>query len=195
LSESNLYITPREADLLLQTSKGDESAFRELFDVYQPLLLSFVFRITKNRVTTEEIVQDIFLKIWMTRESLAGIQSFKNYLFIVSRNQALNLIDKERRARNRQSAYEKEVTGNHDAPEEKMYHLIDEAIDRLPGQQKTAWLLSRHEGLTYAEIAEQMGLSAKTVKNYIAIATDSMKSYLSERNLPLLLLLIAANYV
>ncbi len=195
MSESNLYITPREADLLLQTSKGDESAFRELFDVYQPLLLSFVFRITKNRVTTEEIVQDIFLKIWMTRESLAGIQSFKNYLFIVSRNQALNLIDKERRARNRQSAYEKEVTGNHDAPEEKMYHLIDEAIDRLPGQQKTAWLLSRHEGLTYAEIAEQMGLSAKTVKNYIAIATDSMKSYLSERNLPLLLLLIAANYV
>jgi len=209
LSASNLHIIPpqagtaglnqdpREAELLSRVSRGEESAFRELFGLYQPGLLFLVHKITRNMSTAEEIVQDIFLKIWQTRESLSEIKRFKRYLFIISRNQALKLIDKEIRERNRHAQYEKESlnVGNDQAETERAFHLIDEAIDRLPKQQKTAWLLSRHEGLTYEQIANQMGLSKKTVQYYIAIATDSIKSHLSDMNLQLLFLLIATGYL
>ncbi len=147
--------------------------------------------------TAEEVVQDIFLKIWQTRETLEGIKNFKNYLFIISRNKALKLIEKEIRERNRQEDYHTntQTSGHYGEEDERPFHLIDEAIERLPGQQKTAWLLSRHEGFTYEQIAAQMGLSEKTVKRHIRLATDSMKVYISTHNTALLVLLIAANYL
>ncbi len=207
MTETNLHIVPgqslKEAELLLRTAQGEEAAFRELFDEYQPLLLSFVFRITRNMSATEEIVQDIFLKIWMAKESLTEIRNFKSYSFTLARNQALNLIDKEIRRKNREEQFQKNAgevyvgNGIADSTEEEKrpYHLIDEAIDRLPSQQKTAWLLSRHEGLTYEQIAERMDLSPKTVKNYIRIATDSMKEYISAHNLSLTILVVTAAYL
>lgn len=87
----------------------------------------------------------------------------------------------EMRRQRKQQAFEKSAAENANQSEpdsedaNRPYHLIDEAIQRLPSQQQSAWLLSRHEGLTYEEIAVKMGLSKKTVKNYIRIATDSMK--------------------
>jgi RNA polymerase sigma-70 factor (family 1) len=204
LSEQKLHIVPpqssSEAELLLRTAKGDDKAYRLLFDEYQPLLLSFVFRITRNMVETEEIVQDIFLKLWMSKETLSEVKNFKNYLFILSRNAALNSIDKEMRRQRNQQAFEKSKVGI--AKEEpdgedpnRPYHLIDEAIQRLPGQQQSAWLLSRHEGLTYEQIAEKMGISAKTVKRHIRTATDSMKDYISTHNMQLVILLVTVNYL
>lgn len=145
---------------------------------------------------TEEIVQDVFLKIWMTKESLGDIRSFKNFSFTLSRNQALNFIDKEIRRKKREDQFLQ--NGGEDNPtqdDKRPYHLIDEAINRLPNQQQTAWLLSRHEGLTYEEIAEQMNLSPKTVKRYIRIATDSMKEYISTHNLSLAILLASVAYL
>lgn len=209
MSISNLHITPRqagtadpvsdhrEAELLHRTARGDESAFRELFETYQPGLLFLISKITRNMVTAEEVVQDMFIKIWQTRENLSEIRSFKNYLFIISRNQALKLIDKEIRQRNRQETYEKDMreTGRGAEQDERPFHLIDEAIDRLPSQQKTAWLLSRHEGMTYEQIAAQMGLSEKTIKRHIRLATDSIKTYISTHNTALFVLLIAASYL
>ncbi len=205
MSEQNLHIAPlqssSEAELLLRTANGDDKAYRQLFDEYQPLLLSFVFRITRNMAETEEMVQDIFLKLWMTKETLAEVKNFKNYLFILSRNRALNFIDMEMRRQRKQQAFEKSAAENANQSEpdtedaNRPYHLIDEAIQRLPSQQQSAWLLSRHEGLTYEEIAVKMGLSKKTVKNYIRIATDSMKEYISANNLPLVVLLVSVNYL
>lgn len=195
----------KETDLLSRTARGEDAAFRELFDEYQPMLLSFVFKITKNLAATEEIVQDILLKIWMTKENLVNIRSFKNYSFTLARNQALNYIDKEIRRKNREEQFKKNAEAGYVGSgremddsiedEKRPYHLIDEAINRLPNQQQTAWLLSRHEGLTYEEIAEQMNLSPKTVKRYIRIATDSMKEYISTHNLPLAILLASVAYL
>ncbi len=203
METSHLHIIPpagdpaEERDLLLRTAQGDERAFRALFDQYKRLLLSFVYRITQDHASAEEIVQDIFVKIWMTREGLTAIQSFKNYLFIVSRNQSLNLVEKEKRLFLKQQAYQKEMLSKPpEHPEsERPYHLIDEAIERLPAQQQRTWLLSRHEGLTYEEIAQKMNLSRETVKYYIRLANDSIKDYIADNNIQLFVLLLAAGYL
>lgn len=183
LPETDTHIDASEKELLLKVAGGDEAAFRVLFDHHQPLLMTYVFSVTKSVPFAEEIVQDIFLKIWMTKETLAKVNSFKNYLFIVSRNQAINFTKKLGRELEKRSEYEgyvkMEVAGQ--GTDEELathYHLIDQAIDRLPPQQQKVYLLSRHEGLTYQEIGDQMGLSPRTVKRYIRISTDSIKGFI-----------------
>lgn len=80
--------------LLKQIAAGDEHAFRVLYDHWQPKLSSFIFGITKSKEITDEIVQDAFLKIWMSRETLAEINNFKAYLFLICKNQSINALKK-----------------------------------------------------------------------------------------------------
>jgi RNA polymerase sigma-70 factor (family 1) len=199
LTDNNLHIIPPTADeagLLLRTAAGDESAFRELFGMYQPSLLYLVHKITRNMGAAEEAVQDIFLKVWLTRESLYKIQHFKNYIFIVARNQALNVLDKQVRERNKQQDYQRTTEESRESSDNGLpYHLIDEAIHRLPQQQRRAWLLSRHEGMSYEEIGTRLSISQKTVKRHIRLATDSIKDYVVTHNTELLVLLLVANYL
>jgi DNA-directed RNA polymerase specialized sigma24 family protein len=97
-----------ENQLLLQTAQGDQIAFTQLFDAYHHALGAFVFGIIKSREVAEEVVLDVFLKIWTTREVLAGVQNFKAYLFTISRNAAISALRKAIRERTRQTLWENE---------------------------------------------------------------------------------------
>jgi len=97
-----------ERDLLLQVSEGNEIAFRQLFLHWHQLLAGYILRITESRELTEEIVQDVFLKIWMTRETLSEINNFKHYLLVVSRNQAFDVLKKQLKEQQHKKKYEKE---------------------------------------------------------------------------------------
>jgi RNA polymerase sigma-70 factor (ECF subfamily) len=76
----------------MKVAAGNEQAFTELFHRWQSFLATHIYRITESRELAEEIVQDVFLKIWQTRETLSEIQSFKSFLLVVSKNHALNVI-------------------------------------------------------------------------------------------------------
>ena len=84
----------KESELLQNVSTGSSKAFRSLYFQWEPTLSSFIFQITKSKELTSEIVQDVFLKIWMTRESLQEVKNFKAYLYVVSKNQAINALKK-----------------------------------------------------------------------------------------------------
>ena len=178
---SYLANTPRhEREMLQSVAQGDEHAFRLLFLVHHQQLGTHINRITHSAVIAEEVVQDVFLKIWMTRETLQNVDNFKAYLFVVSKNHALNCLKKIARERVQQKKLEQ---NNKDyptleQPESGMYYnLLDEAIDHLPAQQRRVYLLSRHNRLKYAEIAEQLKVSRETVKKYLQIATVSITDY------------------
>lgn len=85
-------LTPvkNEADLLALVAKGDERAFTELFDAYYRQLGEYVYKLTESMEVTEEIVQDVFIKIWLKKEKLPELDNFSYYLFILSKNQTLN---------------------------------------------------------------------------------------------------------
>ena len=174
-----------EKGLLQQVSQGDEAAFRELFCRYADRLGNYVLRLTRSKLQAEEIVQDVFLKIWMSREALAGVENFKVYLFVVSRNQTLNAMRKTMRQMGQQKEWEKNQAVsrevNQQPQEEETLHLeglIDGAISQLPSQQQKAWLLSRKEGLTHPQIASAMGISRETVKKYIMYANQSITHFI-----------------
>lgn len=186
---------PDEHNLLRKIANGDVQAFRVLYDHYQPHLLTFIYRITRSREVTEETVQDIFLKLWMTRDALTGVQSFKDYLFIISRNQALNMLDKQLRQEQKLATYKRDAVtdpgnGSAETEQDLPLNLVDKAIDSLPEQQQKAWLLSRHKRYTYQQIASEMQLSPLTVKRYIRLANDAIKRYIQSS----LILIIIENF-
>jgi RNA polymerase sigma-70 factor (family 1) len=187
----------QETELLLAVSQGDERAFTTLYNHYHQRLGLHIYRITKSTELAEEVVHDVFLKIWLNRETLAEIDNFSVYLYVISKNAALNCL--------KRIAREKAVTTDLDpvldqipmmeTPEEDYrYILIDEAIDRLPPQQRQAYLLARHERLTYAEVALRMGLSKETVKKYLQIATEFICGYIGKR-LIISILILSKNFL
>lgn len=192
-----------ESELLSGIARGDERAFRQLMLTYQPLLLTYVYQLTRSESAAEEIVQDVFLKIWMGREALEGVQKFKNYLFIVCRNYALDQLRKIARERELASRWEseQEFTGQA-APadtDEAIFTLLDEAVNNLPPQQQKIYLMARRQGLAHAEIARQTGLSVLTVKKYMKLAiaaiTEFIKSRLSGVSLVLIAMAVAVENI
>lgn len=171
---------------------GDEFAFRQLFLHWHQLLAGYVFRITESRELTEEIVQDVFLKIWMTRETLGEIENFKHYLLVVSRNQSFDVLKKQLKEQQLKVGYKKEnkLSIAEDNTDENYSGLIEQAIDSLPPRRKEVYLLSRHERLTYKEIAEQLGISRESVKTHLKLATDSISSFIRSHLVGLIVCLV-----
>lgn len=170
-----------DKNLCLQVSSGDEQAFKQLFNTYHQQLGAYILRLTNSTELAEEIVLDVFLKLWMNRRTLWEIQNFKAYLFVVSKNHTLNALKKVIKERLLQKEpeehYTKQILAEVDL--NQYYSLLDEAIDHLPPQQQKIYLLSRHKRLKYSEIAEKLGLSHETVKKYLQIATASITTYVN----------------
>jgi len=171
-----------EKDVLLRVAQGDEQAFRLLFGAYHQPLALHVYRLTESAELTEEVVQDVFLKIWMSREALTEVQRFPAYLFTISKNHTLNALRSIARERARRRHWAQELPAEETGTDEQGYYfsLIDDAIPQLPAQQQKVYLLSRHEGLKHREIAQQMGISPETVKKYMQLAIASISSYVRE---------------
>lgn len=168
-----------ESILLARTARGDEKAFTELFNAYHNQVAEYVLMIVSSPEMTAEIVQDIYLKIWMNRSALVGIDNFTAYLFIITRNYTLNCLKKMARDRRNEAQYKQHVndvaaTTEVSVPAQEYLALIDQAVAQLSPQQQKVYLLSRQEGLKYAEIAEQMGISRETVKKYIQLALKTI---------------------
>lgn len=173
-----------ERSLLLQVATGDEQAFRTLTIQYSGLVFKFIYQHLEDRPLAEEIVQDIFVKLWLTRETLAHIESFRSFLLIVCRNHAFNAIKKMVRERHREWEWMRDI---HQAEEtdahqrELLLILVDEAVDHLPPQQQKAWILCRRNGLRYEQAASEMHVSRDAVKKYLQYANTAIKKYISNK--------------
>lgn len=169
--------------LLLRVSEGDENAFAQLFKEYYNQLGDFIHRITESETLTQEIVQDVFLKIWLNRSSLAEIDSFKAYLLVVARNHAFNCLKQIARENARKKEWvnsvlqQASINVNEDASIDTN-NLIDEAVELLPPQQKKVYVLSRREGLKQVEIAYLLNISLETVKKHMVLALRFLKNHL-----------------
>jgi len=193
-----LGLTPvkNEAELLALVAKGEERAFTELFDAYYRQLGEYVYKLTESIEVTEEIVQDVFIKIWLKRETLPGLDNFSYYLFILSKNQTLNHLRKKANDKVRQlewlKQFEEEAYMPDDTPVIEEYRsLIDDAIEKLPPQQKKVYKMSREERLKHEEIAKILDISPETVKKHIKLALRFIKNELSSQNDAVIVLVLS----
>jgi len=171
-----------EKKLLLLVAGGDEQAFRMLIFEYSGLIFKFIYQHLEDKPLAEEIVQDIFVKLWLTRENLAHIESFRSFLLVVSRNHVFNAIKKMVREKNREWEWQQEIR----QPDEEDVHqrerlliLIEEAVELLPPQQQKVWILCRRKGLKYEQAALEMQVSKDAVKKYLQYANISIRKYIS----------------
>ena len=176
---------------------GDEAAFAELFRRYDRRIYPFVLKMIKTATQAEEITHEIFIKLWRHRDRLVSVDQPEAYIFTIAARHTLDQIKKrlnEHRMLRRLSA---DASPMHNDTEESLLlkdkaALVQQAIDQLPPQQKTVYLLSRQQGLSYEDIARQMGISANTVRNHLVKALQSMRGWLDKQDqLPALLLACA----
>ena len=172
-----------EKELLLRISEDDQQAFARLIDKYSGTLRAFVanYISLKNHNLVDEVVCDVFMQVWLTRETLPSIRHLGNYLFILARNKGLNALKKELREQNRRqhlaAVYSEPDDLQQRLTEDRALGLIDQAVLTLPLQQQRVWILSRKKFLSYAEIASELGISKETVKSYLQTANQSIKKY------------------
>jgi len=179
----------------LQVSQGEERAFAELFHSYHPHLAAYIFRLTDSIEITEEVVQDVFVKVWTSRAMLAEVNDFRAWLFAISKNHTLNCLRKlvnERLQLKEWGLIQTKQTAEEDASIDERYELIAEAIHQLPPQQQKVFVLSRIEKLKYDEIAVKMNLSRETVKSYIALAKTSIHKFVSRR-VPMFIIVLSVS--
>jgi RNA polymerase sigma-70 factor (family 1) len=177
-------VANNDKNLLILVSQNSEAAFRQLFDLYWNKIYSVAFALTKSKMISEEIVQDVFLKVWTKRTELPALDNFDAFLFIVARNHIYNVLRKK----------SVEPVLSHPAPPcldnagpeqvfcaKETLQLVEQAVALLPDQQQAVFRLSRNEGLDYNTIALQLGISRSTVKNHMTKALRFLRQYLVAR--------------
>ncbi|TDO83698.1 RNA polymerase sigma-70 factor (ECF subfamily) [Flavobacterium chryseum] len=168
--------------LVSELKRGNEKAFRKLFDLYHQDIYGYSISILKSKEAAEENVQDVFMKVWQNRENLNLEQSFKAYIFTIARNQAFNFLNKavnevllkEEIFYESQKSHEQ---GDYGIREADCKKLRKEAMKQLPPKRKQIFKMSRKKGMSYEEISQELGISINTVKNQMSKALESMRVF------------------
>ena len=170
---------------LQQIAAGDEAAFRQVYLSFYKRLYQFARAIVKTREPAEEIVEDVFIRIWQQREQLPSIRNLRVYLYTATKNTALNYLSKKARESITEpfDHIQIELNGSAVNPEQilitaEMYKKIQKAVESLPPRCKMIFKLVREDGLRYKEIAEILNISVNTIDAQMAIAVKRIAAAL-----------------
>nr|WP_315242220.1 RNA polymerase sigma-70 factor [uncultured Flavobacterium sp.] len=170
----SLESSSNESRLLRELSQGSELAFTSLYNRYKNVVYSCALKITKSKILSEEVVQDVFLKIWFKKEKLTDIAHFESYVFVTARNHIYNMIKQIARERTLQKKLNYTDISFHpaDAPleDEQFTALLNGIIDQLPAQQQKVFRMIKEQDLSYQEIADLLEISPLTVRKHMAQA-------------------------
>jgi RNA polymerase sigma-70 factor (ECF subfamily) len=183
-----------EKELFLQIADGSEPAFRELYYSYGRLLSPFLVRLAGSQDLADEIIQEVFLRVWLYRDKLPGVEHPRAWLFQIASNQAHTWLAKSLKAEMAEVRHQgRPVTA--DTPAEiltinEIKRVIRKAVEELPAQRKRIYLLHREQGMKAGEIAEILGISISTVKNSLLSAAQNIREKVVQAGywVPLLLL-------
>jgi RNA polymerase sigma-70 factor (family 1) len=175
-----MHSLPEEYRLVFALKNGSVKAFENLFSIYGNRVYLFSYGYLKSKEDSEEVVQEVFLRIWKNRKSLRSDLSFRSYLFKIAYHLIIGHFQK---------IHNLEVLGNHLESqslisEENLedcidcrdaLYRVDHFIDNLPPRQREVLIKRKKEGLPVKEIARQLNLSTKTVENHLTTAMKSLK--------------------
>ncbi len=158
--------------------QGDNTAFSHIFQKYYQALYQFAGRFVKDAQTAENIVQDVFVKLWTNRENCLITSSLKSYLYAATRNTALNFLSREKKQLSTEDLMSdrQDTTANPEEQiiENEMIDGVHKAIEKLPDKCRSIYLMKRYDDLKYHEIAEILDISINTVKTQMKRALKSL---------------------
>jgi RNA polymerase sigma-70 factor (family 1) len=182
ISSTNIQLNERE--LLNRISKGDEDAFTEIFHHFSRRIWQFVLKKTKSEAIAEEIVQEVFLKLWVKKETAADIENMESFLYTMAVNKTYDHFRKVSGDSKKLEGFWRQVQQSpvSNSVEEiidfrESMEIVNQAIEQLPPQRKKIYQMNRLEGLSYDEIAQQLNISKSTVSNQLVEATKFIRDY------------------
>ncbi len=163
-----IYSKHTETELMALVKQGNHAAFLEIYDRYKTPLQQHAYKKLVTAQDVQDVLQELFTELWEKRESLVLTTGLANYLFTAIRNRSLNLIYKRRKETHYLDSLEEFISeGNYlidlQMREKEFTALIQKEIDALPPRMREVFKLSREEGLSHKQIAEQLGTSETTV--------------------------------
>jgi RNA polymerase sigma-70 factor (ECF subfamily) len=178
-----------DQQLIAGIRAGDLEAFEELYRLYYVYLCLIAEHLTGNSSDAEEIVSDVFVRIWNNRDKTDIVYSVKSYLIKAVRNTALNYLEQNRQNRSLNDPIDnsdyKLFAWDSDYPLGQLYEqetrdILEHGINNLPDSCREIFLLSRNEDLKYTEIANKLGISVNTVKTQVKIALSRLRENLKD---------------
>jgi RNA polymerase sigma-70 factor (family 1) len=180
----NLNNHTSDHDLMENLQKGDPEAFDLIFKRYGDRLYGFAFKYLKSREEAEELVQDVFLKIWENRKNLKQEGTLRSYLFTISYHNMCRLFRRrnyqEKLARELVHSGEETISIDEKIDYRSVMEQVDQLIEQLPARQKEIFILSRKEGKSSKEIAEELKIVPGTVDNHISEALKFIRKQLGK---------------
>jgi RNA polymerase sigma-70 factor (family 1) len=172
--------------------KGNAAAFDSLFKLYSSKLFGFALKFLKNESDAEELVQEVFVKVWENRQSLKSELSFKSYLFTIALNQIRKHFNKKAVSLHYLESlqHEPELTDNQEIQSEDFETVlqhINQIIGQMPPRRREIFTKSKLEGKSSKEISVELGISPGTVDNQVSEAIRFIRSKLKNESLVLLL--------
>jgi RNA polymerase sigma-70 factor (family 1) len=173
-----------ERELLQQVSQGDREAFKILYTACYPSVQRYISLFETSGQVLDELTQDVFVRIWEKRARLMEVETFKGYLFMVTRNVVFNFIRAIRVRRKVKELDETVAVNDNDLENELLfkqyYAMAIEAVEKLPPGRRKVLKMSIYEGLTLDEIAGRLGITRSGVKKQLYAATAFVRQYLQE---------------
>jgi RNA polymerase sigma-70 factor (ECF subfamily) len=189
--------TNTETFLILQLKEGSFRAFDSIYRMYAKRLYAYCLQFSKSPEDSEEIVQDVFVKLWTNREHIRQEETLRSLLFIMTKHHIINAF----RSRINQPVYEeyiryKETEPVDDAHQQMEYQdfvvRFKKAVQTLPATQKKVIILSKIKELSNKEIAEKLALSEQTVKNALSTGLKDLKKAIGKLYFSYMLILVNA---
>ena len=191
--KTNPYYSDPDVQRMLAVQRGNRLAFEELMRNYYPRLLNFIYRFVGNQSTAEDLVQDVFVRVYNTAGRYRPKSRFQTWIYTIAKNVALNELRRSRRLAysldeptegDEQKLYQDMGELKENAPDEKIIQKekavrVRAAIGQLPENQRVAIILRRYEEFSYAEIAATLNVSDKAVKSLISRAMQNLKKQLA----------------
>jgi RNA polymerase sigma-70 factor, ECF subfamily len=163
---------------------GNRQVFEEIFNAYYEALVRYCFQKLYSKENAEEIVQDVFIKLWLKRDELNINISLQAYLYRTVLNRVINFKQHlEIRSAHRDhvlTSHREEVYHTGSITEKEIQRLAAEAVSRMPEKRRLVYELSRRDGLKYTEIAEKLNISVKTVEAHLSAALEKLRVHLRD---------------
>lgn len=174
--------------VLQNLANDDKKALEELFNYYYPRLYQFSRSFLKLEEGIDDILQDVFIKIWKHRANIRSSETFNPFIFAITRNLLLNeLRSRLSKQKIKDEIFQLSMPDEYHSFDKLEYGELKETIDQivndLPEKQKEVFLLSRYDGLTHKEISEKLNISTKTVEYHISQSISTIKSKLKQLGL------------
>ncbi|MNJ96330.1 putative RNA polymerase sigma factor FecI [compost metagenome] len=184
-----------ENTILNSLSQGDELSFFILYERYSHALFSTVFRMVKDKQVSEEIVQDVFLKVWQKRSTIDPNRSFKSWIFTIAKNDVISWYRKlaketalqENLYQHFEQLYVLEKEGD---IQEKQAALLDRALNSLSERRKEIFVLCKIEQKSYEEVAQKLNISVSTVSNAMVKSNQHIRQFVQDHYDEILVILV-----